>query len=36
MARNREAPWANIGRLLDTLTPAECSNYPADSGYAFE
>ena len=32
----REALWASIGRLLDTFTPAECRNYPANSGYTSE
>jgi transposase len=35
-ARTREALWTTIGRLLDTFTPAECRNYLANSGYAFE
>jgi transposase len=35
-ARTREELWATIGRLLDTFTPAECRNYLANSGYAFE
>ena len=35
-ARTREALWTTIGSLLDTFTPAECSNYLAHSGYAFE
>jgi transposase len=35
-ARTREALWATIGRLLDSFTLAECRNYLANSGYAFE
>jgi len=35
-ARTREALWTTIGRLLGTFTPAECRNYLANSGYAFE
>jgi transposase len=35
-ARTQEALWTTIGRLLDTFTPAECRNYLANSGYAFE
>jgi transposase len=35
-ARTREALWAIIGRLLDTFTSAECRNYLANSGHAFE
>jgi transposase len=35
-ARTREALWDTIGRLLDTFNPAECRNYLANSGYAFE
>ena len=34
-ARSREALWAAIASLLDTLTPAECRNYLANSGYEF-
>ena len=32
-ARTIEALWAAIGRLVDTFTPAECSNYFAAAGY---
>ncbi|WP_408906299.1 IS630 family transposase [Muricoccus nepalensis] len=35
-ARTREALWTTIGRLLGNFTPAECRNYLANSGYAFE
>nr|WP_043840347.1 IS630 family transposase [Roseomonas aerilata] len=35
-ARTREALWTTIGRLLKTFIPAECRNYLANSGYAFE
>ncbi|WP_206667722.1 IS630 family transposase [Muricoccus nepalensis] len=35
-ARTHEALWTTIGRLLETFTPAECRNYLANSGYAFE
>jgi transposase len=36
-ARTKEDPLrTTIGRLLDTITPAECRNYLANSGYAFE
>ena len=34
--RSREALWTTIGQLLKTFTPAECQNYLANSGYAFE
>lgn len=36
MARTKEELWATIGCLLDAFTPAECRNYLANSGYAFE
>jgi transposase len=26
--------WRHIGKLLDTITPAECANYLANAGYA--
>ena len=26
--------WRHIGRLIDTITPAECANYLANAGYA--
>ena len=35
-ARTREDLWTTIGRLLSASTPAECRNYLANSGYAFE
>ncbi|TPG37704.1 IS630 family transposase [Roseomonas nepalensis] len=35
-ARSREALWTTIGQLIATFTPAECRNYLANSGYAFE
>ena len=35
-ARTRDALWTTIGSLLDRFTPAECRNYLANSGYAFE
>lgn len=31
--RTRDALWNTIGRLLDTLSPSECRNYIANSGY---
>jgi transposase len=34
--RTREALWSTIGALLDRFSPAECRNYLANSGYAFE
>ena len=34
-ARSRDALWATIATLLDTITPAECRNYLANSGYEF-
>lgn len=34
-ARTREAVCAAIGKLLDSFTPAECSNYFRNSGYAY-
>lgn len=35
-ARTREDLWTTIGHLLSTFKPAECRNYLANSGYAFE
>jgi transposase len=35
-ARTRDALWNAIGRLLDSFSPDECSNYLANSGYASE
>lgn len=35
-ARTRDTLWAIIRSLLDTFSPAECRNYLANSGYAFE
>ena len=32
-ARNTDALWAEIGRLLDRFPPSECANYFASSGY---
>lgn len=32
-ARNRDALWHTIGRLLDRFSPAECRNYLTNSGY---
>lgn len=32
-ARTVDALWAAIGRLVDTITPAECANYFAAAGY---
>src|SRR3712207_4053902 len=34
-ARTREALWATIATVLDTITPAECRNYLTNSGYEF-
>lgn len=34
-ARTREAVCNAIGRLLESFTPAECSNYFRNSGYAY-
>ena len=34
-ARSRDTPWAAIATVLDTITPAECRNYLANSGYEF-
>jgi transposase len=31
--RTVEGLWAAIGRIIDTLTPAECANYFAAAGY---
>jgi transposase len=31
--RSTEALWKEIGELLNTVTPSECSNYFASSGY---
>jgi transposase len=33
--RTRDALWDAIGSLLNALTPAECQNYLANSGYEF-
>ena len=33
--RSRDTLWASIATLLDTITPAECRNYLANSGYEF-
>lgn len=35
-ARTRETLWTIIGQLLHTFSPAECRNYLANSGYAFD
>ena len=35
-ARTREALWTTIGQALDTFSEAECQNYIADAGYAFD
>jgi transposase len=32
--RTVEATWKRIGALLDTFTPAECTNYLKNAGYA--
>ena len=32
-ARTRDALWQTIGRLLDTVPPAECANYLSHCGY---
>ena len=32
-ARTIESLWAAIGRIADTFTPAECTNYFAHAGY---
>jgi transposase len=32
-ARSREALWASMGQVLDTITPTECRNYIANAGY---
>jgi transposase len=32
-ARTVEATWSNIGLLLDTFQPDQCSNYFANAGY---
>ena len=34
-ARSREAVCDSIGKLLDTYTPAECTNYFRNSGYGY-
>ncbi len=34
-ARSRETLWATIATVLDAITPAECRNYLANSGYEF-
>jgi transposase len=35
-ARTRDVLWAVIGHLLDSSSPAECRNYLANTGYAFD
>jgi transposase len=35
-ARTRDVLRDTIGQLLDTFSPAECQNYLANSGYAFD
>jgi hypothetical protein len=32
--RTVEATWRKLGALLNLLSPAECANYLANSGYA--
>jgi len=32
-ARSKEALWTATGQLLDLVTPSECQNYLANSGY---
>ena len=32
-ARTRESLWNAVGRLLDSLSPAECANYIRHCGY---
>ncbi len=32
--RSLEDTWRYLGTLIDTITPAECANYFANSGYA--
>lgn len=32
-ARSREALWASMGQVLDTITPNECRNYITNAGY---
>ena len=34
-ARSRDTLWATIATVLDAITPAECRNYLANSGYEF-
>jgi transposase len=33
--RTVDALWAEIGKILETFTPAECKNYFASSGYVY-
>ena len=33
--RSVDALWTEIGRLLNTIAPGECSNYFASSGYVY-
>jgi transposase len=33
-ARSREALWRAVGAVLDRVTPTECANYIANTGYA--
>jgi hypothetical protein len=32
--RTVEATWRKLGTLLELVSPAECANYLANSGYA--
>lgn len=32
-ARTRETLWASMAQVLETITPTECRNYIANSGY---
>jgi transposase len=32
--RSHEATWRKLGEILDLVSPAECANYLANSGYA--
>jgi transposase len=32
-ARDVEATWRRVGKLIDIFSPRECANYLANSGY---
>jgi hypothetical protein len=34
-ARTKDDLWSTIGRLLTSISPAECTNYLAHAGYGY-